>query len=206
MKDAGRLNEPRRRKSAAARKAEIVDTAIRLSAEMGPDRVTTQHLADAVGVTQPAIFRHFATKADIWLAVADRIVSEMNDLHALDPTNAADPHAALHRVIGNQLAHVTDNPAIPAILFSRELHAENTALQHKFSAAMTQKRDTVAGLLRRGQEAGQHRAELVAPDAAALVLAAVNGLYMRWTLEKQGFDLVYVGGRIVGGLIDSFLA
>ncbi|MEJ2019266.1 MAG: helix-turn-helix domain containing protein, partial [Maritimibacter sp.] len=52
----------RSRKSASDRKAEIVETAIRLSADVGPNRVTTQHLADAVGVTQPAIFRHFATK------------------------------------------------------------------------------------------------------------------------------------------------
>jgi len=40
--------QPRKRKSSADRKAEIVDTAIRLAAEIGPDRVTTQHLADAV--------------------------------------------------------------------------------------------------------------------------------------------------------------
>jgi len=199
------MTEPRKRKSAAARKAEIVETAIRLAAELGPDRVTTQHLADEVGVTQPAIFRHFATKSDIWLAVADHIVDEMSLLHDPHEIDAsADPHATLHKVIGHHLVHVTRQPAIPAILFSRELHAENATLRDKFATLMTERRAAVADLIARAQHAGVHRAELVAGDAAALVLASLNGLYMRWSLEERGFDLVEEGGRVIGGLIDSF--
>lgn len=203
---AGPMTERRKRKSAADRKAEIVSTAIRLAAEIGPDRVTTQHLADEVGVTQPAIFRHFATKSDIWLAVGDHIVEELTLIHQHHPVEFGnvDPHDMLHRLVGHHLVHIRENPAIPAILFSRELQAENTTLQEKFNNLVSERRKAVAGLIRHAQETGLHRAELVAEDSAQLILAALQGLSMRWLLDGRNFDLVEEGSRVMGGLIDGF--
>lgn len=201
------MTEPRKRKSAAVRRAEIVETAIRLSAEIGPDRVTTQHLADAVGVTQPAIFRHFKTKADIWLAVADHIVSEMAQLHShMAHVEGSDPHDTLQKIVGHHFVHVTRNPAIPAIMFSRELHAESEGLRDKFSVLMTERRSALSALLKQAQDAGVHRAEIVADDAAHLILAALQGMSMRWALENRAFDLVEEGGRVMRSLIEGLRA
>jgi len=201
------MTQGRKRKSAADRKAEIVSTAIRVAADIGPGRVTTQHLADEVGVTQPAIFRHFATKSDIWLAVGDHIVEELNRVHAdqgnIAPNNA---HDMLHRLISNHLGHITANPSIPAILFSHELQADNADLHEKFTTLLGQRREAIAALIRDAQASGQHRAELVAEDAAHLLIAAMEGLSMRWLLEDRGFDLAEEGGRVLGSLIDGFRA
>lgn len=57
------------RKSAKERKVEIVEATLRLAAEIGPDRMTTEALAKEVGISQPSIFRHFPTKGHIWEAV-----------------------------------------------------------------------------------------------------------------------------------------
>ena len=201
------MSQPRTRKSAADRRAEIVETAIRLSAEIGPDRVTTQQLADAVGVTQPAIFRHFATKSDIWLAVGEHIAARFRELHAQPhAVSQDDPHGTLVTVIGHHFAHIARNPAVPAILFSRELHSEVPTLRETFAGLMAERRSAIAGLVRAAQAAGLHRAEIVADDAAHLVLAAIQGLSMRWALEDRAFDLAEEGGRVIAGLLDSFRA
>ena len=57
------------RKPADERKDEILRAALRLADELGPDRLTTNAVAEAVGLTQPAIFRHFPTKTVLWQAV-----------------------------------------------------------------------------------------------------------------------------------------
>lgn len=67
------------RKSADSRKAEIVASTSRLADELGPDRLTTDAVAKAVGLTQPGIFRHFPSKQDLWLAVAAEIARTMTD-------------------------------------------------------------------------------------------------------------------------------
>ncbi len=202
------MAEPRKRKSAADRRAEIVETAIRLSAEIGPNRVTTQHLANEVGVTQPAIFRHFATKGDIWLAVGDHIVAAMNGLPADwgAPGETADPHDSLQKVAGAYFARITEQPAIPAILYSRELQAGNDTLREKLARVFDRYRNAFAGLIRSGQASGIHRADLAADDAARLLAEAVQGVAMRWLLDGCEDDLADSGSRVLAPLFDSFRA
>jgi len=198
---------PRKRKSAQDRRAEIVQTAIHLSAQIGPDRVTTQHLADEVGVTQPAIFRHFATKGAIWTAVGDHIVAGMNGLHDGGSENAeADPHAELQRVVGHHFVHISEEPAIPAILYSRELQADNEQLREKFADVLEKRRLALTKIIRMGQARGVHRSDLVAEDAARLISEAVQGLSMRWLLEGCSYDLADAGERVLAPLFDAFRA
>ncbi|WP_281842433.1 TetR/AcrR family transcriptional regulator [Sinisalibacter aestuarii] len=179
-------------------------TAIRLAADYGPDRVTTQHLADAVGVTQPAIFRHFATKNDIWLAVGDHIVNEMGVIHS-HPVDLGgmDAHDMLHRLVGHHFVHISQNPAIPAILFSRELQTEITGLREKFATLLRERREAIEGLIRMAQANGQHDVKIVAEDVAHLVMSAIHGLSMRWLLEDRSFDLAEEGNRVIGALLDG---
>ncbi|MFT7596482.1 MAG: AcrR family transcriptional regulator [Paracoccaceae bacterium] len=190
------------RKSASDRKAEIVQTAIRLAGEHGPDRVTTQQLADAIGISQPAIFRHFPTKADIWLAVGEMIAQRMA-MQDMD-SGTGDPLAELHALITRHLGQIKQTPALPAILFSRELHAENEPLRRHFETVMANRRAGFSGLIRRAQVSGQLGEDTDAEDIATLILATIQGLATRWSLENRGFDLQEEGGRLITVLIDGF--
>ncbi|RME14683.1 MAG: TetR/AcrR family transcriptional regulator [Alphaproteobacteria bacterium] len=200
------MAEPRKRKRAVDRRAEIVETALRLAAEVGPDRVTTQRLADAIGITQPAIFRHFPSKAAIWEAVAERIVADLAHAHRHGQESVAgkDPLDRLRHLVTHHFHHISKNPAVPAILFSSELHAAHPELREKFAALLAERRAGFAAMLREAEAAGLHRAGLVVEDAAHLVMATIHGLSARWILEGRGFDLVEEGGRIVSALVESF--
>ena len=161
------------RKPAAERKAQIVDEAMRLAAELGPDRMTTQKLADAVGITQAAIFRHFPSKSEIWLAVADRIGSVMPAklIESDDP-----PLDRLRAIVRRQLEFIVKTPSIPAILYSRELHAENETLRQQFLAMVTRRQTLFSGLFSAAIEAGDIRDDMDPEDAARLVLSFVQGM------------------------------
>ncbi|WP_076860206.1 TetR/AcrR family transcriptional regulator [Bradyrhizobium mercantei] len=62
----------RQRMSAEDRKEQIVAAAIRLFSEHGFES-STHDLAKSLGVTQPAIYRHFPTKDDLVNAVYERV-------------------------------------------------------------------------------------------------------------------------------------
>jgi AcrR family transcriptional regulator len=171
-----------------------------LAAEIGPDRVTARHLGAAVGISQPAVFRHFATMSDLWLAVGAAVVRQLSEA---EKEPAGDPVDALRQMIARHLRHIDRTPAIPAILFSRELHVENEAMRAHFDQVMTSRRAGLAALLEQARAGGLLRADLVPADAAALILAAVQGLAVRWSLENRGFDLPDEGMRLIGGLIDA---
>jgi TetR/AcrR family transcriptional regulator len=59
------------RMSATDRRAQLIDVAIDLFAKKGFGGTTTREIAAAAGVTEAIIFRHFATKQDLYKAILD---------------------------------------------------------------------------------------------------------------------------------------
>jgi AcrR family transcriptional regulator len=175
------------RKSADSRKAEIVTATLQLADELGPDRLTTLAVANAVGLTQPGIFRHFPTKQELWLAVAARIAETMTEAWNVV---LADYPAPQDRVSAA-------NPAIPAILHSRELHAENAALRAHFIGLMTRFQALLVSALTEGRARGVFRADLEPQDAAILLISLVQGLAIRWSLGQRAFSLDAEGARLL---------
>ncbi len=194
----------RERKSADHRKAEIIAAMLHLADEVGPDRLTTNDVARAVGLTQPGIFRHFATKQDLWMAVAAHIAAgmtaEWDVVLARDPV----PHARIQGLILVQLRQITAHPAIPAILHSRELHAENAPLRAQFVRLMTRFQALLVQALEDGRAQGAFRADLVPLDAAILLIALVQGLAIRWSLGQRAFSLEAEGGRLLSWQLALF--
>ena len=58
---------------AAERRTAIVEAAIRLFADKGFQGTTTRELAKAAGVTEPVLYRHFATKKDLYTAIIESV-------------------------------------------------------------------------------------------------------------------------------------
>ena len=59
------------RLTSQARRAAILDTAVRLFSEKGFRGVTTRELATAVGVSEPVLYEHFATKGELYRAIIE---------------------------------------------------------------------------------------------------------------------------------------
>ncbi len=192
------------RKTADTRKAEIVAAMLRLADELGPDRLTTVAVAKSVGLKQPSIFRHFPTKQDLWLAVAAHIAGAMTKAwDAALATNAA-PQARVTALIRVQLRQIAANPAIPAILHSRELHTENAPLRATFLGLMTRFQALLVAELTKGRNLGVFRADLVPQDAAVLLISLVQGLAIRWSLGRRAFPLEAEGTRLLATQMGLF--
>lgn len=188
------------RKSAELRRAEIVEAVLRLSIEVGPDRLTVQAVADAVGITQPAVFRHFPTREVLWTGVAEVVAVRMRAAWA--GVVAADPRQRIRGLIAAQAGLVAAEPSILAIVFSHELRVGNQALAGVFRGLM--------GELARRLEACfaelGGRARVAPADGALLVLGLVQSSALRWSLVGRSFDLLAETTRLLDvqltGLVD----
>lgn len=170
---------------------------MRLADEVGPDRLTAEAIARAVGLTQPGIFRHFPTKQAIWQAVAEVIADRMTGAWDDVLGRPAEPVDRLVGLIQAQLRLIQATPAIPAILFSRELHVENDGLRESFRALMGRFHRAIADEVRRAQDTGAFRRDLAADDAAFLLIGLVQGLAVRWSLSGRAFALEPEGARLL---------
>lgn len=194
----------RTRKTAVARKLEIVEAALKRAGELGPDQITTEALADMIGISQAGIFRHFPSKDDIWEAVAQHIAKLVQSRLLDSNINDAQPGDRLRAMILGHLTFIQATPAIPAILFSRELHAKNEKLRAFFAAMMTTRKNELAKVVSEEVSAGRFRSSLDPDDAAFLILAFIQGLAMRWSLNERKFDLVSEGKSLMELMLEGF--
>lgn len=192
------------RKAANDRKTEIVVTTLRLADELGPDRLTTQAVADSVGLTQPAIFRHFPSKQVLWLAVGHTIADAMTTAWERELTDKTDPLQRLVGLVLVQLRQIEANPAIPAILHSRELQTENADLRQIFGALMMRFQGLLRSQLTQARQAGQVRSDLAPEDGAVLLISLIQGMAIRWSLGNRAFPLAEEGARVLGAQIALF--
>src|SRR6187401_3601331 len=63
------------RLKAAQRREQLIEVATKLFARSGYEATTTAAIAEAAGVTEPILYRHFKSKQELFVA----IVSEMSD-------------------------------------------------------------------------------------------------------------------------------
>ncbi|WP_348645696.1 TetR/AcrR family transcriptional regulator [Nitratireductor aquibiodomus] len=184
------------RKSAELRKAEIVAAALDLADRIGPDRVTTGAVASRIGVTQAALFRHFPTKAALWQAVAEHVAEGLATAWDEALRLGDTPTIRLRALISAQFAQIGATPALPMLLFSRELNVTNAELRAIFHGKLSAFRGLLAREVAAGQDAGLLRGDIAANDAAALLTSLVQGVAIRWALGTRDFDLRAEGLRL----------
>ena len=170
------------RKPSLERKAEIVDTVIGLADKVGPDRITTDMIAKVIGVTQATVFRHFPRKGDIWNSVAMHLTSKMREAWERTGPVEGDAVDRLEAVVLGHLQLIARMPALPAILLSRELHGDNAPLRKTLQQTMASFQKRLAALIAEAIAAGAFRKDLVADDAALLIIGLVQSLAMRWSI------------------------
>lgn len=167
------------------RQAELVATALQLAANRSPSTITTADLAQAVGITQGAVFRHFPRKEAIWLAVIEQVQGELIERLRQAAAAQADPLSALRAVFLAHVAFVVEQPGVPRVIFQELQHPEDTALKAQVRALMQAYRQLLVQWLRRAQTEGLLSPQADVQAAAVLFLGAVQGLVMQSLVSGQ---------------------
>ena len=171
------------RQPTQARQAEIIAAVLALSASQGPGTITTQGIAAAIGLTHGALFKHFPTKAALWLAVIDWVDAQlMARLHA-----AADscdhPVAALRAVFMAHTDFVVAHPGVPRFLFNELQQPEDSPIKHRVGDMLGRYRQLLQVLLKRAAALGALRPRLDLDAAATLFIGSLQGLVMQAMLR-----------------------
>ncbi len=193
--------QTRPRKSAATRKGEIVLAALALAREFGPDRVTTGMIAEQLGLTQPAIYKHFPRKEDIWQAVADALCAEiaLNVATAEGSLGEAgnDPLARLRLLVDSHLRLVARTPALPEIMVMRDPKGAYIALRQQLQASMAGFRHALTANVRSAIKSGAIAQGIDAEDAATLIFGIIQSLVLRLLISKDAEAMLRDGKRLM---------
>ena len=181
---------PRHRLSTQARQREIVATVLALARERGPDAITTQAIADRMGVTQGAVFRHFPDKEAIWLAVFAWVRESLAAAFAEAMGKADSPLAKIEQAFLAHVAFIAANPGVPRVMFHELQYPGNTPVRTDVRTMITGYRQRLMQLFARAKAAGELPADLDTALAAVLFIGAVQGLVIQASLAGEETAMV----------------
>lgn len=166
------------RLTSESRQAEIVAAALRLARERSPALITTTDLAQAIGVSQGALFKHFESKEAIWLAAMEWVREHL--LHELRAAAAsARPLEALRQMFDAHVAFVVAHPGVPRMIFHELQQPADSPLKESVRGLMKGYRQLLLSLLKQAAQDGELAADLDAQAAATLFVGIMQGLVMQ---------------------------
>jgi AcrR family transcriptional regulator len=145
----------RTRLPAAERRAAIVDAALEVFGKRSYGRATTAEIARAAGVSEPILYRHFASKRDLYIACLEAMVCRVKD--AAESIIAAEPDPREWTfAIPRAIDQVRRNAIYPSQMWIQALGeaGEDAELARYLRRHVRELHDFAAGIIRRAQEAG----------------------------------------------------
>ena len=159
------------------RRAATVESVIVLAASTNPADITTAQIAAHMGVTQGALFRHFADKQAVWTAVMDWTADTL--LARIDASAGPTPLDTLQAIFAAHIDFIVEHAGVPRILFGELQRDGDAPGKMRVRALMAAYRGRVMRLLDLAKAQRQIDAHTDTAAAATLFLGMVQGLVMQ---------------------------
>jgi TetR/AcrR family transcriptional regulator len=150
------LTEARIRLTATERRASVVETACRVFAKSSYRGSTTAQIARATGVTEPVLYRHFASKRELYLACLDAAWERLRQLWQQALERESDPELWVATLGQTYLEARAADRVILVDLWIQALTeaADDPEIRRGLRDQVREVHGFVAEVIRRAQEAG----------------------------------------------------
>ncbi|CAD5372551.1 Nucleoid occlusion factor SlmA [Rubrivivax sp. A210] len=159
---------PRKRPRPGERRVQILQTLAGMLQEPGAERITTAALAARLAVSEAALYRHFASKAQMFEGLIDFIETSVFTLVNQIAEREPDGSVQARRIATVLLQFGEKNPGMARVMVGDALVFEHERL----GARMNQFFDRVESQLRAGLRAAAEAAGSTTPTADAQALAS----------------------------------
>jgi len=188
------------RLAAKDRRAQLIDVAMRLFAVQGFDGTTTREIADAAGVNEAIIFRHFPTKEELYWAVVNGRIGATGRKRKIERClqSSSDDREVLACIAGALLDRTEEDSALTRLLLFTALR--NAELSESFFRNyVAETFDLLADFFRQGIKEGRLR-DVNPVVAARSFLGMISHHYLVQELFRgsryQQFDPYVLGGQL----------
>ena len=186
----------RKRPRPGERRLQILQTLANMLEQPGAERITTAALAARIGVSEAALYRHFASKAQMFEALIDFVEqSAMGLIRQVTEREPPGP-AQAGRIAGLLLQFFEKNPGMCRVVLGDALLLEHVRLQERVNLLF----DKIEAQLRQSLRGGDVP-HADGSETAALMLGWMQGCILRYA--RSGFrrsptqDLQAALGRLL---------
>jgi len=182
------------------RQKEIVETALDLIANKGIQGLTIKNLSKTIGISEPAIYRHFENKTAILMSLLNNFREMAVMLSGLMDTFEGTAAEKIGFMFTKMLGLFTENPSMISVIFSEEIFKNDELLKNKIVEILNLHAETIEKIIRKGQAEKNVREDIDEKSLALLVMGSLRLLVKKWDLNNHNFNLNKEGHNLIAVL------
>jgi AcrR family transcriptional regulator len=182
------------------RQQQILDEAINLINEKGIQGLTIKNLSKKIGISEPALYRHFESKIEILLSILNEFkemaITLGNVLDNMDGTTLEK----INIMFSSLLELFSESPSMVSVIFSEEIFKNENVLKEGIFEIMNLHTQTLEKIIEDGQANNTIRNDIDKNHLTLMVMGAIRLLVKKWDLSNHSFNLKTEGNKLVGVL------
>lgn len=183
--------------SASKRQHEIIASAGKLLMEKGIKGLTTKNLAQEMGFSESALYRHFTNKEDIVVLLLQHLAASMKTrLDAITQSEATASHK-LTAVFNSQFQFFAQHPHFVVAVLSEGLFDESEKINQAILQLIQYKTQLIANLFEEGKQQKEFNIELATPDMVHITVGCFRMMMLKWKFSQFQIDLIQQGNAIM---------
>lgn len=182
-----------------ARQNEIIQKALQLIDSNGIQGLTIKNLSKEIGISEPAIYRHFENKEDIIMSILHMFHQHSEQIMI----QVSKKETVLEQVdvLFEQYMHsFQNNPSLVAVIFSEELFRNEGAQRELTSAIIAKNMTQMTKMLEKGVQQGTIRNDIPCEHLAYMMLGSLRLFVKNWQLSDFQFPLMEKGRELISSI------
>ena len=179
------------------RQQEIIETALGLINEKGIQGLTIKNLSKKLGITEPAIYRHFENKIQILVALLNLLKKNSSVIFEAELNSDEPAVQKIARLFQKHFKSFAEMPSLASVVFSEEIFRNEEMLISKISEVIEHNNQTLLTILKEGQQKNEIRSDIDASHLVIFIMGALRLFIKRWQFSKFTFDLQKEGNKLI---------
>ncbi len=182
------------------RQKEIINVSLELLSDYGIQGLTIKNLSKKIGISEPAIYRHFDNKVEILSALLNFFRQNNECFFEKEVEEAIPAPDKIENILMNHFRVFTENPSLVTVIFAEELFRNEAALSDKVTSIMEYNSSVIKTILDEGQAAGTIRKDIPSEHLILIVLGTLRLFVKKWQLTGAPFSLMDEGLKLTASL------
>ncbi|MEW6508883.1 MAG: TetR/AcrR family transcriptional regulator [Bacteroidota bacterium] len=192
------------RKSTEERQVMIVNEAIKIIHELGYQSLSIRELSERVGITEPAIYRHFLNKEDIVLGILSRF--QEFDSYLFDQIKKfVHPVEKIQSFIQYHFDLLEKEPEMTSVLFAEDMFNRSKLLKEKILMIMDKRKKMLSEIIEEAKQKNEIKS-IDTNELITVILGYIRLVVLEWRLSGYKFSLKIRGKKTVETIGSLILA
>lgn len=180
-----------------ARQKEITEVALELISEKGIQGLTIKNLAKKIGITEPAIYRHYESKIDILIAVLDLFKQNTEQLFEEELNDKGNAIDKIEHLFTKHFISFSATPSLVSVIFSEEIFRNEPLLIAKIAEVIDKNDKILTTIILKGQETGEIRNDIEANYLSTTIMGTLRLFVKKWQFSKFSYNLPKEGEKLI---------